>query len=211
MGMSTSQLSSRLLTLFLTLLLTDHIAHERICITDLFSSPYVFYNCETDLQPPVAETHSTQVVLLALHHVILWLPHGCHKLDRKQPLATSTSTSHKHIILLISGIEPNPGPRRPRFPCVVCTKACKVNQRALTCDTCDHWIHKACVNMTTASYVKMRDSDEPRTCPKCHSNNNNSVKLYMILSDALLTKHLCTIHFLHPFRFLLTKPLIYNI
>ena len=174
-GTSTLQLSSRLFTLILTSLLTAHITQERVCITDPCSSPHVFYYFEIDLKP-VAETYSTQVV----HHVVLWARHGHHKLDRNQPLATSTlRTSHKHILLLISSTEPNPGPRQPRFPCVVCKKACKANQRAPACDTCDHWTHMACANMTTASYDRLGDSDEPWTCPKYHSNNN-SAKLYMI-------------------------------
>ena len=148
MGKSTSQRSSRYFTLILTSLLTAHTAQERVCTTDPCSSLHVSYYFETDLKP-VTETYSTQVV----HYVVLWLRHGHQKFYRNQPLTTSTlQTSHKHILLLISGIEPNPGPRRPRFPCVVCKKACKANQRALACDTCDHWTHKACANMTTVSY-----------------------------------------------------------
>ena len=109
-GMSTSQLFSWLLTFLLTSLLTVHIAQDIICITDLCSSPHVFYNCEMDLQPPVAETYSTQVVLSASHHVVLWLRHGPLMLYRKKPLATSThQTDHKQILPLISGIELNPG------------------------------------------------------------------------------------------------------
>ena len=133
-GTSTAQLSSRLFTLILISLLTANIAQERVCITDPCSSLHVSYYFETDLKP-VTETYSTQVV----HHVMLRPRHGHHKFDRNQPLTTSTlQTSYKHILLLISEIEPNPGPRRLRFPCVVCKKTCKANQRALACDTCDY-------------------------------------------------------------------------
>ena len=37
-------------------------------------------------------------------------------------------SDHKRSLLLSSGIEPNPGPRRPKFPCLICKKACKGGQ-----------------------------------------------------------------------------------
>ncbi|KAL8610898.1 hypothetical protein ACOMHN_056753 [Nucella lapillus] len=83
------------------------------------------------------------------------------------------------ILLLISGLEPNPGPRRPRFPCTVCSKACKANQMALACDDCDCWTHKDCVGLSTTSYNRLGDSDETWTCPQCHTHNSSS-KIYSV-------------------------------
>lgn len=34
------------------------------------------------------------------------------------------SSLYKSILLIISGIEMNPGPRPPKFPCGTCSKAC---------------------------------------------------------------------------------------
>ena len=42
-------------------------------------------------------------------HLFLWLRHGQHKLAKWMFLGADRST-HKAILLLISGIEPNPGP-----------------------------------------------------------------------------------------------------
>jgi hypothetical protein len=42
------------------------------------------------------------------------------------------------LLLLLSGIEPNPGPRPPKYPCGICKKAVKnMGQRALACDDRD--------------------------------------------------------------------------
>jgi hypothetical protein len=47
------------------------------------------------------------------------------------------------LLLLLSGIEPNPVLRAPKYPCGVCKKAVKnMGQRALACDDCDKWCHK---------------------------------------------------------------------
>ena len=53
---------------------------------------------------------------------------------------------------------------------------------------CNHWTHKSCVHMSTASYDRLGDSDEQWTCPKCHSNNI-SAKLYTIPSDTGNSSH----------------------
>jgi hypothetical protein len=59
-------------------------------------------------------------------------------------------SAHKLYLLLLSGIEPNPGPRRPKFPCGICGKACKTG--FIACDDCEKWIHKSCLGMTPAEF-----------------------------------------------------------
>jgi hypothetical protein len=57
---------------------------------------------------------------------------------------------HFMLLLLLSGIEPNAGPRPPKYPCGVCKQAVKnMGQRALACDDCDKWCHKSCLEMNT--------------------------------------------------------------
>jgi hypothetical protein len=74
-------------------------------------------------------------------------------------LFTAKDTSSHHLILLmLSSIELNPGPRRPRFPCCICDKACKTN--VIACDDCDMWIHKSCLGMTTDEFNNIGNSDE---------------------------------------------------
>ena len=112
-------------------------------------------NCGLDTQPPLVENemnwhlHTDSFSVSA--HVVIWL-RGRHKRAKHQQLVMERN-SHMMIMLLMSGIELNPGPRVPRFPCVVCFKACKANQMAVACDNCDHWTHKDCVSMSTASYL----------------------------------------------------------
>ena len=55
----------------------------------------------------------------------------------------------KRSLLLSSGVEPNPGPRRPKYPCGICKKACKGGQPCIACDDCDKWVHKTCLGMST--------------------------------------------------------------
>ena len=41
-------------------------------------------------------------------------------------------------LLMLSGdLESNPGPRPAKFPCGVCSRACRNGQAAIQCDTCD--------------------------------------------------------------------------
>lgn len=87
-----------------------------------------------------------------------------------------SSRSHILILLLISGIEPNPGPRPPRYPCGVCKLAVRdVGQRALACDECDTWCHKSCLQMNTLDFDNLAESDTPWYCPTCNSLNRSMV------------------------------------
>ena len=84
-------------------------------------------------------------------------------------------------LLLISGIEPNPGPRRPKFPCSICSKACKLNSIAY--DDCNQWLHKECLGMSTTEFSRLGKSDDTWNCPSCQKPNN-STKIYSIPEDS---------------------------
>ena len=77
------------------------------------------------------------------------------------------------ILLLIGGIESNPGPRRPKFPCGICGKACKLG--SIACDDCDQWIHRTCVGMSTTEFSRLGASDASWYCPNCKRPNNSSI------------------------------------
>ena len=53
------------------------------------------------------------------------------------------------IILQSADCELNPGPRTPKYPCLVCTKAVRWNHRAIACDNCEGWYHTDCIDMDT--------------------------------------------------------------
>ena len=51
-----------------------------------------------------------------------------------------------YVLLPCSDINPNPGPQW-KFPCGVCHKPVKSNQKGIQCDYCDRWYHsKCCMN-----------------------------------------------------------------
>ena len=68
-------------------------------------------------------------------------------------------SSQRLLLLLLSGIETNPGPRRPRFPCTICQKACKLE--SIACDDCDKWtkLHWNVYNRIQQSRQERRHMD----------------------------------------------------
>ena len=80
---------------------------------------------------------------------------------------------NRNQLLLKNGIEPNPGPRKPRFPCALCSKACKT--KCIACDDCDQWVHKDCIGITSAELCALGKSDELWFCPNCNKPNNSSI------------------------------------
>jgi hypothetical protein len=57
---------------------------------------------------------------------------------------------YRIALLRIAGIETNPGPRPPKYPCGICSNACKWGEKALACDECDTWYH-VCVAFSVSS------------------------------------------------------------
>ena len=54
------------------------------------------------------------------------------------------------ILLLCGDILPNPGP--PRYPCGVCNRSVRANDKALLCDTCGKWFHIECTRVSPDDY-----------------------------------------------------------
>lgn len=115
-------------------------------------------------------------------HFLLWMRHSRYRLARSRLLSYERG-SHRLILLLLSGIEPNPGPRTPRFPCGICSKACKNNQSALGCDECDQWVHRTCLDMSPPTFQQLAASIDPWFCPRCNSQNNSHIS-YTVPLDA---------------------------
>jgi len=70
----------------------------------------------------------------------------------------SVVPAHKHLasfalLLLLSGdVECNPGPRQPKYPCGMCSKAVKNSDPAVCCDQCDAWVHNRCSGLSELMY-----------------------------------------------------------
>ena len=61
------------------------------------------------------------------------------------------------LILNASDIELNPGPRTPKYPCQICSKAVTWNQRRVACDDCEKWFHAECMHMPTPVYMLLQN------------------------------------------------------
>jgi hypothetical protein len=116
-------------------------------------------------------TFCTDAGVSTYSQIYIWIKHARQRTLRY----TSLQVNRKAVslmLLVISGLETNPGPRKPKFPCGICTKACKTN--CLACDECDLWIHKSCVGMSTSELARIGDSEEFWKCPACSALNSSS-------------------------------------
>lgn len=70
--------------------------------------------------------------------------------------------------MLLSGdIQPNPG--STRYPCSICYKPVKVNQKAILCDDCGLWSHCKCCGVLYSQYMQYcQRKDFPWVCSCCH-------------------------------------------
>ena len=68
---------------------------------------------------------------------------------------------------LSGDLHPNPGPRKPRYPCGICTKSVKVHDPAIQCDECDFWIHTGCFGMSDNTYRDLQHRSVLWFCPSC--------------------------------------------
>ena len=83
--------------------------------------------------------------------------------------------SHRLILLLISGIEPNPGPAS-RYPCGVCGHEVEdFGRPSIACNTCDQWSHKSCLGMNTSVFEAYANKSVSWFCPGCASPNHSSI------------------------------------
>jgi hypothetical protein len=86
------------------------------------------------------------------------------------------STSlYRIALLIIAGIETNPGPRPPKYPCSTCSKACKGVEKALACDECDTWYHASCTGINTQEYSRLANSSVSWYCMICDAPNHSTV------------------------------------
>lgn len=48
-----------------------------------------------------------------------------------KPKVINDTTYFRSLLLVLAGVEQNPGPRTPKYPCAICSKACKWGQEPL--------------------------------------------------------------------------------
>ena len=79
------------------------------------------------------------------------------------------------LLLLFSGnIERNPGPKQPKYPCGMCSRAVKSCDPAVNCDQCGKWVHNQCSGLSAHMYERMKQSCGVWICPSCGLPSFNS-------------------------------------
>ena len=113
----------------------------------------------------------------------------CLVIIGSQPLPLGKSKKQWNLatrLIKISGdCHPNPGPNI-KFPCGVCRKPCKSNQRAVACDTCDTWFHTSCMGMPNTVY-KGLTSNVSWICCSCGLPNFSSTLFTTVSADSVHT------------------------
>ena len=82
-------------------------------------------------------------------------------------LRASRSLLTTVLLLLAGDVEVNPGPRTWKYPCGVCAKPVKRNQRGVQCDVCLSWLHTRCIGVSNEEYGELQLSDDPWCCKRC--------------------------------------------
>ena len=70
-----------------------------------------------------------------------------------------------NLVLLAGDISENPGPIK--YPCGVCLRGCRVNQRAVQCDGCDIWFHTKCTGISQVEYANLSKPESNWFCMGC--------------------------------------------
>ena len=62
------------------------------------------------------------------------------------------------LLLLAGDVELNPGPIK--FPCAMCSKPVRHNQKGIQCSRCENWSHTACCGVTDLEYRRIGEREE---------------------------------------------------
>ena len=108
-----------------------------------------------------------------LMKVSIYISHQHQQADTHIRPGRSSSLIASFLLSLAGDIELNPGPYKPKHPCLICTKAVRWNQKAVQCDQCDGWYHKECMGMSTHVYEAMA-GDISWICCSCGIPNFSS-------------------------------------
>ena len=99
------------------------------------------------LHRPYQDNHVQFFTIQFYHHL-----RECHLLFYQQG-------SRNCVFLLLCGdVSPNLGPIR--YPCSVCKKPVKSNQKALLCDNCNEWSHAGCASIGSSLYRELSERSD---------------------------------------------------
>ena len=94
----------------------------------------------------------------------------------KRPMKSHLSYIFGILLLISSDCHPNPGPRTPKYPCGICSKAVRWSKtvRSVACTECEVWYHIDCLGMATAVYEPLETTDVSWYCCNCGIPNFNT-------------------------------------
>ena len=85
-------------------------------------------------------------------------------------------------------IELNPGPNVSEsiYPCGTCSEPVTWEQNAISCDSCDVWFHKECIEMSTTLFNYLSNADVSWICPlqACNQPNYSGILFNSPLVDS---------------------------
>lgn len=61
-------------------------------------------------------------------------------------------------LLLAGDVHPCPGPRTPKHPCIICQRAVIKSSKAISCDSCNNWVHIKCCDFPRQKYDELAKS-----------------------------------------------------
>ena len=111
---------------------------------------------------------------------------------RHNQYASGRSTaSMMQLLLLLSGIESNPGPTK--YPCGECNKPV-CYRRSIACENCNKWYHKSCIEMCTIVYDCYTENSklEWEFCNCVIKNISFPLFNHPVDSDHLLSSSICS-------------------
>ena len=81
-----------------------------------------------------------------------------------RPVSHPHSTCLILLLILCGDVQTNPGPRPPKYPCGVCSRAFRNGQAGIQCDNCDSWWHTQCIQMCTQAYAALQNPNVSWLC-----------------------------------------------
>jgi hypothetical protein len=138
--------------------------------------PYSFvpFTCpDQHLLLALNQWYPTTSLMCENHHTHHTKLQAALTINIKPRAYTNTRLSNTGMLLYISAlliiqaadIETNPGP--VKYPCQVCDKAVRWNQKAVACDNCDMWHHVNCMGMAKEVYDAINTTDASWICWNC--------------------------------------------
>ena len=99
-----------------------------------------------------------------------WAARCCYGYPNASANATQRFVFAVIFLLMLAGdIETNPGPRKPKYPCGICSAAVRQRDPTVYCDRCWMGIHNKCSGLSTHMFelMKIKNPSDVWICPSC--------------------------------------------